>query len=199
MTRAPNVHALNIYLSSIFRLRLSCPEGQISRSVGQIFTALNLAELNSTVVGLLINLVNMFIIYNTTIYSNDWNISHCFITMFITMCPPAWHWHCCTLVQPLRLRLWHVDRGFKLGSSKNMPGDEWGAPGQPTKTKFQAPAGGGCKDDKFSNLLLQSDAIGNHIVVDYTTWIFRTNPVPFVRLPMMALWFHGRIWVVLYE
>lgn len=122
MTRAPNVHALNIYLSSIFRLRLSCPEGQISRSVGQIFTALNLAELNSTVVGLLINLVNMFIIYNTTIYSNDWNISHCFITMFITMCPPAWHWHCCTLVQPLRLWLWHVDRDSSWAAPKTCLG-----------------------------------------------------------------------------
>ena len=56
------MHALNIYhLSLDSRLRLSCPEGQISRSVGQIFTALNLAELNSTVVGLLINLVNMLI------------------------------------------------------------------------------------------------------------------------------------------
>lgn len=85
---------------------------------------------------------------------------------------PAWHWHCCTLVQPLRLWLWHVDRDSSWAAPKTCLVTSEVHQGSQQKQSSRRLR---CKDDEFSNLLLQSDAIGKHIVVDYT-WIFRTIP-----------------------
>ena len=138
----------------------------------------------------------------TTIYSNC-----CYISPFHNHVhhqvpkEPAWHWHCCTLVQRLRLRLWRLWQRCNLAAPKNMPGDEWGAPGQPTKTKFQAPVGGHTKLQGWW-VFKYFTAMGNHTVFDCTLlhdYILYHTPCPFVHMRMMALWFHCRTWVVLYE